>query len=72
MNIRKGMTVAKTGPAPDNFPDLKRCLVTLEVKEYESLNQAKKANGLNARLLQRGEKLPPTVSEANSQLAAVV
>lgn len=67
MNIRNGKTVFKVGPAPDNYPDLKGRICLLETKDYDSFNQAKKANGLNARTLKGGEKLPLTVREANMQ-----
>ena len=36
---------------------------TLETKKYDSINLAKKANGLNSRTLKRGEKFPPTVND---------
>lgn len=68
MNIRNGMTVYTVGPAPDNFPDLKGRECLLDKQKFKSINQAKKANGLNARTLQKGEKLPLTVSEANAAL----
>lgn len=55
-HIRKGMTIAVIGEHEG-----KPC--TLETKEYPSINLAKKANGLNSRVLQRGEKFPPTKND---------
>jgi hypothetical protein len=52
MNYRKGMTVAKVGEH-----DGKACV--LESHEHGSINAAKRANGLNARVLKRGESFPP-------------
>lgn len=54
--IRKGRIIATIGQHEG-----KPC--TLETKEYASINLAKKANGLNSRVLKRGEKFPPTVND---------
>ena len=62
MNIRNGMTVAKTGNV-ENVEATEGRICTLSVKEYDSLNLAKKANGLNARTLKHGEKFPPTAQD---------
>jgi hypothetical protein len=59
MNVRKGKTVASVGEHQG-----RPC--TLSTKEYDSLNQAKKANGLNAKTLKRGESFPPTRAEINA------
>lgn len=64
MNIRKGKTVAKVGRYEPGYEELAGRVLALEVKEYPSISQAKKANGLNAQTLKRGEKFPPTVAEA--------
>ena len=55
-SIRRDKTVAVIGEHEG-----KPC--TLETKVYESVNLAKKANGLNSRTLKRGEKFPPTVND---------
>ena len=58
---RKGKTVAVIGDHEG-----KPC--TLETKTYDSINLAKKANGLNAKTLKRGEHFPPTVAEALAEV----
>jgi hypothetical protein len=63
MNIRNGMTVHQVGKHEGQD-----CV--LSSKTYDSLNQAKKANGLNARTMQRGEKLPPTKAEVEARIEA--
>ena len=64
MNIRKGKTVAKVEKYEPGYEELAGMVLTTSVKEFDSLNQAKKANGLNAKTLKRGEHFPPTVEEA--------
>lgn len=54
--IRNGNLVAVIGDHEG-----KPC--TVEVKEYPSINAAKKANGLGSRKLKKGEKFPPTVND---------
>ena len=66
--MRKGMTVAKVGQYKPGYEELAGRTLSLEVREYPSINAAKKANGLNAKVLKRGEHFPPTEAEA---LAAV-
>lgn len=61
MNVRNGKTVAKVGEHEG-----RGC--TLEKKDYDSINLAKKANGLNARTLKRGEHFPPTKAEIDATL----
>ena len=68
MNIRKEKVVAKVEQYQAGYEELAGRTLTLEMTTYQSINQAKKANGLNARVLKRWEKFPPTVQEA---LAAV-
>ena len=64
MNFRKDKTVAKVGVYKAGYEEIDGLTLTLEIKEYPSINLAKKANGLNARTLKRGESFPPTVLEA--------
>ena len=64
MNVRKGKIVAKVGKYQPGYLEIANFVLTLEKKEYDSINQAKKANGLNATTLKRGESFPPTVLEA--------
>lgn len=64
MNIRHNKTVAKVDHYKPGYEELAGRTLTLELKEYPSVNAAKKANGLNSRCLQKGEKFPPTVAEA--------
>lgn len=68
MNFRKGKTVAKVGQYKPGHEELAGRELTLSIKEYDSINQAKKANGLNARVLKRGERFPPTESEALAEV----
>jgi hypothetical protein len=58
MNIRSGKTVAKC----TDDTGLRR--VRLSAHAYDSLNQAKRANGLNS---QTAERLPQTVDEAHAK-----
>lgn len=64
MNVRKGRTVAKVEQYKPGYEELAGLTLSVEMKEYPSINQAKKANGLNAKVLKRGESFPPTVQEA--------
>ena len=68
MNIRKGKTVAKVGQYKPGYEELAGRTLTLEVKEYDSINLAKKANGLNAKTLRKGECFPPTEAEALAEV----
>ena len=68
MNIRKGKIVAKVGQYKPGYEELAGRTLALEVKEYPSLNAAKKANGLNAKTLKRGEYFPPTEAEALAEV----
>lgn len=68
MNMRKGTTVARVGQYKPGYEELAGRILSLEIREYKSINLAKKANGLNARVLKRGENFPPTEAQA---LAAV-
>jgi hypothetical protein len=61
MNVRKGKTVAKVGEYQG-----RPC--TQSAKDYDSINQAKKANGLNARTLKRGEAFPLTEAEIDAAI----
>lgn len=70
MNMRKGMTVAKVGEYRPGYEELAGRTLALEVKKYPSINAAKKANGLNAKVLKRGEHFPPTPQEAIEALRA--
>lgn len=51
-NIRKGHRVAQVA-------EIDGKLRTLKVQDFPSINAAKKANGLNATTLRRGEPFPP-------------
>lgn len=64
MNIRKGKTVAKVEQYKPGYEELAGRTLSVSKKEYDSINQAKKANGLNSTVLKRGESFPPTVEEA--------
>jgi hypothetical protein len=68
MNYRKDKTVAKVGVYKPGYEELTGMTLSLEKKDYDSVNLAKKANGLNARVLKKGESFPPTEDQA---LAAV-
>ena len=68
MNFRKGKTVAKVGQYKPGYEELAGRELTLAMKEYDSINQAKKANGLNAKTLKRGEHFPPTEAEALAEV----
>ena len=64
MNFRKGKIVAKVEQYTPGYEELAGRVLSTAVKEHDSINQAKKANGLNAKTLKRGENFPPTVAEA--------
>ena len=64
MNIRKDKIVAKVGKYEPGYEELSGRTLSLEMRSYSSINAAKKANGLNARVLRKGEHFPPTVDEA--------
>lgn len=64
-SIRSGKTVANVG-------EYEGRAYTIRTESYNSINAAKKANGLNASTLQRGESFPPTKAEINAALAAKV
>jgi hypothetical protein len=67
--MRKGKTVAhKVGLYQPGYEELSGRTLASEIKEYESLNKAKKANGLNAKVMRRGESFPLTVEQALAEV----
>lgn len=63
MNFRNGKTVHTVGEHEGHT-----CV--LSTKTYDSMNLAKKANGLNAGKVNRGDTLPPSKADIDAKIKA--